>query len=246
MGYDNRPENPRLDQTEYRSKHVRDAEPAPNRFHTNRAHGAIYRQSMPFVQGNTEGLFFVAFTRFMDEFERAINRMCGHYQPDGSTDALFDITSAMTSEYYYVPSVVELEQLPLVSKIENPILHPPEKEVLEITQPKIRIICEYCTNCGYKTIFLEKKRVLESVVPNLEIIVNPKMPRLASFELFMEDGTVIWSKLAQPEGMSNYPQCWPTNQYLVEKMREILNNPTLTSVYDQPGETHWGMSHWES
>jgi len=58
QGYDHRPENPRLDQEEYRSKHVRDAKPSPNRFHTNRAHGAIYRQSMPFAQGNAEGLFF--------------------------------------------------------------------------------------------------------------------------------------------------------------------------------------------
>jgi len=60
----------------------------------------------------------------------------------------------------------------------------------------------------------------------------------------MEDGTVIWSKLAQPNGMNNYPECWPTNQYLVNKMREILGDDSLTSTFDQPGQTHWGMSHW--
>jgi len=225
---------------------VRDAGPAANRFHTNRAHAAIYRQSMPFIQGTEEGLFFVAFSRFIDEFERAFNRMCGHYQEDGSTDALFEFTKAISSEYYYIPSLKELESLPLALKIENPVLYKEEKEVLDVTKPKVTIICEYCTNCGYKTIFLEKKRVLESVVPHLEIVVNPKMPRLASFELYMEDGTVIWSKLAQPNGMNNYPECWPTNQYLVKKMREILGDDSLTSDFDQPGETHWGMSHWAS
>jgi len=64
-------------------------------------------------------------------------------------------------------------------------------------------------------------------------------------ELFMEDGTVIWSKLAQLHGMSNYPDCWPTNQYIVQKMREVLNRHDLKSEYDIPGATHWGVSHWE-
>jgi len=242
-GYDSRPENPRLDQNEYRSKHVRDAGPAPNRFHTNRAHGAIYRQSMPFVQGNDEGLFFVAFSRFIDEFERALNRMSGVYQPDGSTDALFEITRAVTSGYYYVPSKSELQnltELPLIS-----IKIPQEQEQpINIGMPKLKIVAEYCTNCGYKTIFLEKKRVIESVI-QVEWIINPKMPRLASFELYLEDGTVIWSKLAQPNGMNNYPECWPENQYLIQRMRQILNQPELQSPYDQPAPTIWGVSDWE-
>jgi len=70
------------------------------------------------------------------------------------------------------------------------------------------------------------------------------MPRLASFELYMEDGTVIWSKLAQFNGMNNYPECWPTNQYLVKRMREVLGDQFITSDYDKPGDTHWGTSHW--
>jgi len=243
-GYDSRPENPRLDQQEYRSKHVRDSQPAPNRFHTNRAHGAIYRQSMPWANGNDEGLFFVAFSRFIDEFERSLNRMCGEYQPDGSTDALFDITRAISSGYYYIPSKSELQSLP-----DWPIIDIPQEIILQpeipLKVPKLRIVAEYCTNCGYKTIFLEKKRVIESLIPDVEWVINPKMPRLASFELFLEDGTVIWSKLALPMGMANYPECWPTNQYIVQRLRDILVQPDLQSAYDQPGQTLWGVSHWE-
>jgi selT/selW/selH-like putative selenoprotein len=237
-GYDSRPENPRLDQAEYRSKHVRDSQAAPNRFHTNRAHGAIYRQSMPFVQGNDEGLFFVAFSRFIDEFERSLNRMCGEFQADGSTDALFEITRAISSGYYYIPSVLELQALTQATYIENLVSVQPKPSEDHIR--KMRIVAEYCTNCGYKTIFLEKKKVLESVIPEIEWIINPKMPRLASFEIYLEDGTVIWSKLAQPNGMNNYPECWPTNQYLVHRMRELLNRPDLVSIYDEPGVTFWG------
>jgi len=170
--------------------------------------------------------------------------MSGHDQLNGSTDALFDFTTAISSEYYYVPSIIELEHLPLAPRIDNPPLHPTVKEVLDVDRPKVKIICEFCTNCGYKTIFVEKKRVLESIIPNLEIIVNPKMPRLASFELYMEDGTVIWSKLAQPNGMNNYPECWPTNQYLIQRMREILPDNNTESIYDKPGQTEWGMTHW--
>jgi len=242
-GYDSRAENPRLDHNEYRSKHVRDSGPSPNRFHTNRAHGAIYRQSMPFVQGNEEGLFFVAFSRFIDEFERALDRMCGVFQPDGSTDSLFEITRAVTSGYYYVPSVTELSTLPLLPPTD--IKLPAEvDQKTEVFVPKLKIVAEYCTNCGYKTIFLEKKRVIESMVP-VEWIINPKMPRLASFELYLEDGTVIWSKLALPDGMNNYPHCWPTNRLIIKKMREILNQPDLQSPYDKDDPTEWGVSYWE-
>jgi hypothetical protein len=199
---------------------------------------------MPFAQGNDEGLFFIAFSRFIDEFERALSRMCGHYQLDGSTDSLFEITRAVTSGYYYVPSKTELLQLPEAMIL--PIIIPqevPQQKIIS-TLPKLRIAAEYCTNCGYKTIFLEKKRVIESLA-EVEWIINPKMPRLASFELYLEDSTVIWSKLALPDGMNNYPHCWPTNQFLVQKMREILNQPDLQSPYDQPNPTLWGVSHWE-
>lgn len=43
------------------------------------------------------------------------------------------------------------------------------------------------TNCGYKTIFLEKKKLLESLSNDFEIVENPTSPRLAAFgTLFME------------------------------------------------------------
>eukprot|EP01124_Arcella_intermedia_P013906 TRINITY_DN2028_c0_g1_i1.p1 TRINITY_DN2028_c0_g1~~TRINITY_DN2028_c0_g1_i1.p1 ORF type:complete len:548 (-),score=100.56 TRINITY_DN2028_c0_g1_i1:68-1711(-) len=242
-GYDSRPENPRLDQQEYRSNHVRDAQPSDTRFHTNRAHGAIYRQSMPYVQGPDEGLFFVAFTRYIEELDNAINRMCGHYQADGSTDAILEITRAVTSGYYYVPSLNELSILPKATRLDAP-----SKEEVP-SEPKgenqLTVVFEYCTNCGYKTIFLEKKKVIESLVPGVKWVINPKMPRLASFEIYLEDGTVIWSKLAQPNGMNNYPECFPTNAHVAKRIREILKLPELTTPYDHHEAEQWGQSHWK-
>jgi len=91
-----------------------------------------------------------------DEFERALNRMCGEFQPDGSTDALFDITRAITSGYYYVPSKTELLQLPQMPVLDISALEIKPSIIPPI--PKLKIIAEYCTNCGYKTIFLEKKK----------------------------------------------------------------------------------------
>jgi hypothetical protein len=37
------------------------------------------------------------------------------------------------------------------------------------------------TNCGYKSIFLDKKKALEALDPNIEVIGNPEMPRLSAF-----------------------------------------------------------------
>src|SRR5262249_50276466 len=37
--------------------------------------------------------------------------MCGHYESDKSVDNLFSITRAAECNYYYVPSLVELEAL---------------------------------------------------------------------------------------------------------------------------------------
>jgi len=241
-GYDHRPENPRLDDDIYRSKNIRDGKPANNRFHTNRGHAAIYRQSMPFFHGNQEGLNFIAFSRFISEFDNALKRMCGHYQPDGSTDGLFEFTRATTSGYYYVPSLEELELLASLPVISNPPLWKETKE--EEDAKKLRIFFEYCTNCGYKTIFLEKLKVIMSFsTPErpIEIIPNPQIPRVASFEIYTEDGKLIWSKLAQVNGMNNYPECFPTNQKIVQEMKQILDlDDDYVSEFDVPGLTRWG------
>eukprot|EP01130_Rhizamoeba_saxonica_P017023 TRINITY_DN804_c0_g1_i1.p1 TRINITY_DN804_c0_g1~~TRINITY_DN804_c0_g1_i1.p1 ORF type:complete len:448 (-),score=100.27 TRINITY_DN804_c0_g1_i1:420-1697(-) len=110
-GYDRRPENKRLDEDVYRSKHVRTEEAAPNRYHTGRAHGSMYRQSMPFIEGDEQGLQFIAFARYPIEFDQALKRMAGHFQPDGSTDALLDITQSQYNNYFYIPSLEELKKL---------------------------------------------------------------------------------------------------------------------------------------
>jgi len=44
--------------------------------------------------------------------------MSGHYADDKSHDNLFSITKAVTSQYYYVPSLSELAALPSLVRIE--------------------------------------------------------------------------------------------------------------------------------
>jgi len=241
VGYDKRPENPRLDEEEYRSKQVRNGAPSPNAYHTNRGHAAIYRQAMPYVEGDKEGLYFIAFSRTISEFDNALKRMAGQFQPDGSLDNLFKITMAVTSGYYYVPSLVELRELPKAELLTTVPIVPVTVE--ESGKKKIRIIAEFCTNCGYKTIFLEKKKVLEALSPDIEIIENPQNPRLAAFELYTEDGKLLFSKLALKDGMNNFPHCFPTNQQLVEKVKEVLNIE-VPEKYNDSEKTMWGMSNW--
>ena len=130
VGYDHRAENPRLDNDEYRNRGARNTS-APNRYHTNRGHAPIYRQAMPYISGSDQGLYFIAFARSLDEFDLVLDRMSGKFQEDGSTDALFDISQywltnfliffrAVTSNYYYCPSLKELETLNESPVIENP------------------------------------------------------------------------------------------------------------------------------
>lgn len=38
----------------------------------------------------------------------------------------------------------------------------------------------------------------------------------------MEDGTVLWSKLSQPDGRNNYPHCFPKNENLKRALCDAL------------------------
>jgi len=84
----------------------------------------------------------------------------------------------------------------------------------------INIVFEYCTNCGYKTIFLQKKKILErfGAPGQVQIQENPQIPRLACFEISLEDGTSLFSKRALPDGMNNFPWCFPSDEELVLKL----------------------------
>jgi len=87
--------------------------------------------------------------------------------------------------------------------------------------------------------------VIEALVPNAEIVLNPQLPRLAAFEIYMEDGTSIWSKLALPDGMNNYPHCFPSNAQLAHKLVEVLGlNSEVLDNYDPTDKTLWGISGW--
>ena len=45
-------------------------------------------QAMPFFHGGDEGLYFIAFSRSLDEFDLALKRMAGYFSEDGSLDNL--------------------------------------------------------------------------------------------------------------------------------------------------------------
>ncbi len=63
----------------------------------------ILRRSMPWADGQNEGLVFVAFGKSFDPFETLLNNMLG--VNDGVTDALFDFTRPLTGCYLWCPPV---------------------------------------------------------------------------------------------------------------------------------------------
>jgi putative iron-dependent peroxidase len=63
----------------------------------------VLRRSMPWAEGPSAGLVFVAFGRSFDAFEAQLNRMMG--LEDGVTDALFRFTRPVTGAYYWCPPV---------------------------------------------------------------------------------------------------------------------------------------------
>jgi deferrochelatase/peroxidase EfeB len=106
IGYDQRPENPRLEE-----------EQTHKGAHVVRAFGSMHRHAMPYRLPKEEGLFFVSVARSLTELNTAIERMAGIYADDGSPDNLFKITRSVSNGYFYVPSVVELKQLAQTPKL---------------------------------------------------------------------------------------------------------------------------------
>jgi len=100
----NIPENPRL--PDYKNL----SDPVVRRYHINNGFGAMYRQSMPFISGNESGLLFIAFSGSLSEMKDACNRMAGHSNDIGLHDALFDITRSVHNGFFYVPTLIELNQ----------------------------------------------------------------------------------------------------------------------------------------
>jgi len=61
----------------------------------------VVRRSMPWAEGNREGLVFVAFGKSFDAFEALLHRMMGY--DDGVLDALFTFTQPVSGSYFWCP-----------------------------------------------------------------------------------------------------------------------------------------------
>jgi deferrochelatase/peroxidase EfeB len=86
-------------------------EKPPSNSHVERAHAPIYRQAYPYVHNEESGLFFCAFSRSLEEIDKALKRMAGHEAADGSLDGLFEFTKSVANNFYYCPSLSELVAL---------------------------------------------------------------------------------------------------------------------------------------
>lgn len=83
---------------------------APDSAHVKRAaqesfkpEAFILRRSMPWTEGVSAGLVFVAFGKSLDAFEAILSRMLG--QEDGICDALLTFTRPVSGAYYWCPPV---------------------------------------------------------------------------------------------------------------------------------------------
>jgi porphyrinogen peroxidase len=65
----------------------------------------VLRRSMPWAEGSSAGLMFVAFGDTLDAFEAQLRRMAG--LEDGIPDALFRFSRAITGGYYWCPPVLD-------------------------------------------------------------------------------------------------------------------------------------------
>ncbi|MBS7325278.1 MAG: Dyp-type peroxidase [Thiopseudomonas sp.] len=65
----------------------------------------VVRRSMPYIDGDTAGLVFLAFADTLDAFEVQLRRMIG--LDDGITDGLFRFSRPVTGGYYWCPPVVK-------------------------------------------------------------------------------------------------------------------------------------------
>jgi len=58
---------------------------------------------MPWTEGNSGSLVFVAFGASFDAFEAQLRRMVG--EEDGIVDALFSFTRPLSGAYYWCPAL---------------------------------------------------------------------------------------------------------------------------------------------
>lgn len=70
------------------------------------------KKAWPFKTEQEAGLFFMAFTRSLKEIDRALDRMLGiNTNDEKQVDNLLSITKAVSTNYYYCPSLPQLADL---------------------------------------------------------------------------------------------------------------------------------------
>ena len=112
----------------------------------------------------------------------------------------------------------------------------------ETTTREMHVEIEYCTNCGYNSVFYSMKRVLEATGLSADVTVtvvpNPRFPRQSAFEVHVVSDTskiasnasksegagdvVLWSKLKLPDGRNNYSHCFPTELQMANALKHYL------------------------
>jgi porphyrinogen peroxidase len=67
----------------------------------------IVRQSMPFGDVNKNGLLFIAYSSDVSKFDVMLDRMTGNTS-DGKNDSIMKYSSCVSGNYWYFPSLEEL------------------------------------------------------------------------------------------------------------------------------------------
>ena len=57
---------------------------------------------------------------------------------------------------------------------------------------------------------------------------------ICDLEVTTEDGTVLWSKLKQPDGRNNFPHVFPTSETLVKNYRKFLGKSEDDEIVTLP------------
>ncbi|GAB5365014.1 hypothetical protein AAMO2058_001019800 [Amorphochlora amoebiformis] len=166
-GRDRRVENPRLGKDVSLQGHI------------FKAWGDMYRQSYPFCEADEEikgiqhrkkfidgiskakpneikskrkGLCFAAYSHDISHIDNALERMCGKW--DKSRDLLFQFSTCVGGQYFYVPSLLQLEtQLHLPKKYLQPKTSDDVVLPKEAKKVKASFVYKNCSNCESEECF---------------------------------------------------------------------------------------------
>ncbi len=80
-----------------------------------------------------------------------------------------------------------------------------------------KVLVEYCSQCGYFSRFRELAQALEDHFQS--VVVEGSSGRATSFEITLEDGTVIFSKLKG--GGKVFSSGFPKTSEIIAKLTEM-------------------------